>query len=104
MYVRAEQPKRALPFLRAAVRGIGGDLARNSASYRVKLAGVLLDAGEVDEACAEMDAALRACGGISSPRLVCKIRDFQRTAAGIGSALTRECSERIREAVGGDTA
>jgi hypothetical protein len=31
MYVRAEQPKRAVPFLRAAVRGIGGGLARNSA-------------------------------------------------------------------------
>ncbi|WP_240509873.1 hypothetical protein [Streptomyces malaysiense] len=31
MYVRAEQPKRAVPFLRAALRGIGGDLLRNSA-------------------------------------------------------------------------
>lgn len=28
MYVRAEQPKRAVPSLRAAVRGIGGDLVR----------------------------------------------------------------------------
>jgi hypothetical protein len=34
MYVRAEQPERAVPFLRAAVNGIGGGLARNSASYR----------------------------------------------------------------------
>ncbi|MGP4085060.1 hypothetical protein [Streptomyces sp. KR55] len=103
MYVRAEQPRRAVPFLRAAVRGIGGDLARNSASYRVKLAGVLLDAGEVDEACAEMSAVLAACGGISSPRLLGKIREFQRSAAKVDSAVARECGERIREAVRGGT-
>ncbi|MEU5438165.1 hypothetical protein AB0G73_33025 [Streptomyces sp. NPDC020719] len=99
MYVRAEQPKRAVPFLRAAVRGINGDLARNSASYRVKLAGVLLDAGEADEACAEMSAVLTACGGISSPRLLGKIREFQRAASKVDSAAARECGERIRETV-----
>ncbi|WP_367140831.1 MULTISPECIES: helix-turn-helix domain-containing protein [Streptomyces] len=101
MYVRAEQPKQAVPFLRAAVRGIGGELARNSASYRVKLAGVLLAAGEVDEACAEMGAALEASGGIASPRLLGKIREFQRAAAGIDSITARECGERIRETAGG---
>ncbi|GGR72756.1 hypothetical protein GCM10010252_09030 [Streptomyces aureoverticillatus] len=103
MYVRAEQPRRAVPFLRAAVRGIGGDLARNSASYRVKLAGVLLDAGEVDEACGEMSAVLDACGGISSPRLAGKILGFQRAAAGVDSAAALECCERIRDSVRGDT-
>ncbi|MFE0102749.1 hypothetical protein [Streptomyces sp. NPDC059009] len=99
MYVRAERPTRAVPFLRAAVRGIGGDLARNSASYRVKLAGVLLDAGEIDEACAEMGAVLDMCGGISSPRLLGKIREFQRAAARVDSMAARECGERIRETV-----
>ncbi|MEU8581081.1 hypothetical protein [Streptomyces abikoensis] len=103
MYVRAEQPKRAVPFLHAAVRGIGGDLARNSASYRVKLAGVLLVAGEVDEACAEMGAALDVSGGIASPRLLGKIRDFQQAAAGVDSIAARECGERIRETVRGGT-
>ncbi|MFE2044049.1 multiprotein-bridging factor 1 family protein [Streptomyces sp. NPDC059477] len=101
MYVRAEQPKRAVPFLRAAVRGIGGDLARNSASYRVKLAKVLLDAGEFEEACAEMSAVLDVCGGISSPRLMGRIREFEGAAAKADSAAARECGERIREAVGG---
>jgi hypothetical protein len=81
------------------MRCIGGDLARNSASYRVKLAGVLLDAGEVDEACAEMGAVLDACGGISSPRLLGKIREFQRAAARVDGAAARECGERIRETV-----
>lgn len=104
MYVRAEQPKRAVPFLRAAVRGIGGDLARNSASYRVKLARVLLSAGEIDEACAEMSAVLDACDGISSPRLLGKIRGFQRTAAKVDSAAARECGERIRETIRGGVA
>ncbi|GHG75082.1 hypothetical protein [Streptomyces griseocarneus] len=103
MYVRAELPKQAVPFLRAAVRGIGDDLARNSASYRVKLAGVLLAAGEVDEACAEMGAALDASGGIASPRLLGKIRGFQRAAARVDSIAARECGERIRETVRGGT-
>ncbi|WP_241833147.1 hypothetical protein [Streptomyces caatingaensis] len=101
LYVRAEQPKHAVPFLRAAVRGIGGDLARNSASYRVKLACVLLAAGEVDEACGEMRGVLDACGGISSPRLLDKIREFERAAARTDSADARDCSERIRETVQG---
>lgn len=103
LYVRAEQPKRAVPFLRAAVHSISVDLARNSASYRVKLAGVLLYAGEVDEACAEMNAVLESCRGISSPRLLSKIREFQRAAFRVDSAITRECDERIREIVRGST-
>ncbi|MFD9905880.1 hypothetical protein [Streptomyces sp. NPDC059063] len=103
MYVRAEQPKRAVPFLRAAVRGIGDDLARNSASYRVKLAGVLLAAGEVEEGCAEMSAVLDACGGISSPRLAGKLREFQRAAARIDSRAARDCASRMRETVRGST-
>ncbi|MEU7056291.1 hypothetical protein [Streptomyces sp. NPDC046197] len=101
MYVRAGQPKRALPFLRAAVRGISGDLVRNGASYRVKFAGVLLDAGEVDEACAEMGVVLGACDGISSPRLVDRIREFRRTVIGVDSVAARECGERIRETLEG---
>ncbi|MFV2119475.1 hypothetical protein ACE14D_13925 [Streptomyces sp. Act-28] len=104
MYVRAGQPERAVPFLRAAVRGVGGDFARNSAAYRVKLARVLLAAGEADEACAEMSAVLDGCGGISSPRLMGKVEQFRRAAAGVDSTLTRECVERIREiARGGAT-
>ncbi|MFC5724369.1 hypothetical protein ACFP1Z_29870 [Streptomyces gamaensis] len=99
MYVRAEQPKRAVPFLRAAVRAMSGDLARNSASYRVKLAQVLLEAGEVEEACAEMAAVLDACGSIASPRLLDRIRGFQRAVGGIDSAIARECGERMRGSV-----
>ncbi|WP_228981774.1 hypothetical protein [Streptomyces sp. DH12] len=103
MYVRAHQPRRAVPFLRAAVRGIGGDLARNSASYRVKLAGVLLDAGEVDEACAEVSSVLEVCGAISSPRLVGKIRSFGRAVAAVDSIAAHECGERIRHTIRGGT-
>ncbi|MCP3817962.1 hypothetical protein NLX86_07395 [Streptomyces sp. A3M-1-3] len=99
MYVHADQPKRAVPFLRAAVHGIGGGLARNSASYRVKLADVLLAAGEVDEACAEVGGVLDTWGGIASPRLLGKVRAFQRTAAGIDSPTARDCVARIRETV-----
>ncbi|MEV8065173.1 hypothetical protein AB0P32_03320 [Streptomyces sp. NPDC085995] len=101
MYVRAGQPRRAVPFLRAAVSGIGGDLLRNSASYRVRLAGVLLEAGEAEEACAEMTTALDACGGISSPRLLSKVEGFRHAVARIDSAAARECGDRIRETVRG---
>jgi hypothetical protein len=67
----------------------------------VKLAGVLLESGEVDEACAEMSAVLNACDGISSPRLLGKIREFQRAAARVDSTAAWECGERIRETVRG---
>ncbi|MGW2600360.1 hypothetical protein [Streptomyces klenkii] len=104
MYVAAGQPKRAVPFVRAAVRGISGDLVRNSASYRVKLAEVLLDAGEADEACAEMNRVLDACAGISSPRLVRKVLAFRQSAAHVDSRATRACAERIHEMLREDTA
>ncbi|QIJ62943.1 hypothetical protein [Streptomyces sp. JB150] len=99
MYVQAGQPKRAVPFLRAAVRGFGGDLARNSASYRAKLAAVLLDAGEVEEACAEMSTVLEACTGIRSPKLLGRIVAFQRMVSRIDSVEARACGVRIRQAV-----
>ncbi|WP_181787080.1 helix-turn-helix domain-containing protein [Streptomyces phytophilus] len=101
MYVRAGQPKRAVSFLRAAVRGMGGELARNGASYRVRLAGVLLDAGEVDEACAVMNGVLDTWGGISSPRLLSRVTEFQRAAGGLDSVAARACGDRIRETVPG---
>ncbi|MEU7166679.1 hypothetical protein AB0A70_18885 [Streptomyces morookaense] len=104
MYVRAEQPKRAVPFLRAAVRDIDGGLARNSASYRVKLASVLLAAGEVDEACAEMRAVLDVYSGISSPRLEGKVQSFQHAVARIDSATARDCAAHIRDTVRGTPA
>ncbi|MFE5537382.1 hypothetical protein [Streptomyces sp. NPDC056492] len=99
MYMRANQPQRAVPFLRAAVHGIGGGLARNGASYRVRFADALLAAGEVEEACAEVDGVLDTWGGIASPRLVGKVRGFQRSAAEIASRTARDCVARIRETV-----
>ncbi|MER7411448.1 tetratricopeptide repeat protein [Streptomyces cacaoi] len=99
MYLRAERPERALPFLRAAVRGIGSGLARNSASYRIKLASVLLATGEVDEACAEMTTVLDACESISSPRLLGKIGQFQHAIGRFDSVQAHECRDRIRGTV-----
>ncbi|TDC79079.1 hypothetical protein [Streptomyces hainanensis] len=93
--VRAGQPKRAVPFLRAATRGTDGELARNGASYRVRLASVLLETGEVDEACAELSAALDVIDGISSPRLLGRLREFQLAIGRVDCAVARECGERI---------
>ncbi|MFG2880710.1 hypothetical protein ACGFYU_37850 [Streptomyces sp. NPDC048337] len=97
MYMRANQPKRAVPFLRAAVHGIGGGLARNSASYRVRFADALLAAGEVEEACAEVNHVLDTWDGITSPRLLGKVHAFQKSAVGIDSRTARDCVARIRE-------
>ncbi|GAA3378584.1 hypothetical protein GCM10017750_28930 [Streptomyces racemochromogenes] len=99
MYMRANQPGRAVPFLRAAVGGISSGLARNSASYRVKFADALLAAGEIEEACAVVDGVMDAWGDISSPRLLSKVRNFQRSASDIGSRTARDCVVRIRETV-----
>lgn len=100
MYMRANQPARAVPFLRAAVSGIGSGLARNSASYRIRFADALLAAGEIEEACAEVDGVMDVWGGISSPRLLGKVRDFQHSASGIESRAARDCVARIREDLG----
>ncbi|MEU8838980.1 hypothetical protein AB0D97_07570 [Streptomyces roseus] len=99
MYMRARQPKRAVPFLRAAVRGIDGGLARNGASYRVSYAGALLAAGEVEEGCAEMNGVLDTWGAIASPRLLGKVVHFQRSAHEIAGRTARDCVARIRETV-----
>ncbi|MFF5704381.1 hypothetical protein ACFY7H_18045 [Streptomyces sp. NPDC012794] len=99
MYMRANEPQRAVPFLRAAVGGIGSGLARNSASYRVRLANALLAAGEVEEACAEVDGVMDAWGGIASPRLLGKVCEFLRSVSAIDSRTARDCVARIHEAI-----
>ncbi|MFE1767643.1 hypothetical protein ACFW81_25910 [Streptomyces angustmyceticus] len=101
MYVRAENPRRAVPFLRAAVDGLGGSYARNTAWYRSKLACTLLDAGEVEEACTEMAGVLESCGEIASSRLTSRIQGFRKTLNAIDTAAARDASEQIQEAMGG---
>ncbi|MEU1785955.1 hypothetical protein ABZ553_08785 [Streptomyces sparsogenes] len=101
MYVRAGEPRRAVPFLRAAVDGLAGGYARNTAWYRSKLACTLLDAGEVEEACAEMGGVLDAYGEIKSDRLTHRVDAFRETATAIDTAVTRDMSARIREATQG---
>ncbi|WP_424891253.1 hypothetical protein [Streptomyces sp. XH2] len=63
---------------------------------------MLLEAGEADEACAEMSRVLDACVGISSPPLASKVLSFGRTAARLDSKATRDCVARIHEVVRGD--
>ncbi|KAK1179957.1 hypothetical protein B7755_018485 [Streptomyces sp. NBS 14/10] len=102
MYVRAGEPRRAVPFLRAAVDGLAGGYARNTAWYRSKLACTLLDAGEVEEACAEMGGVLDVYGEIKSDRLTQRMDAFCVTATAIDTAVMRDMSARIREAIQGD--
>ncbi|MDJ1133630.1 hypothetical protein [Streptomyces iconiensis] len=110
MYLRTEQPRRALPFLRSAVGGrrsaVGGlesGYTRNSAWYRAKLAGVLLQAEEVEEACAEMHVVLDTQASISSPRLMRRMEAFRRRASVYDTAKAQDCAARIRDTLG-DTA
>lgn len=101
MYVRAEQPRQAIPFLRAAVSRLGNGYGRNTAWYRSKLAGVLLRAGEVEEACAEMHAVLDTHGSITSARLVRRMQSFRQQAACYDTADARDCAARIRDITAG---
>ncbi|GAB2899031.1 hypothetical protein [Streptomyces mayteni] len=94
---RAGQPRRALPFLRATVDGIGGGYTRNTAWYRTRLAQTLLDAGAVEEACAEVTGVLDACGRVSSHRLRRRLHDFAGAATGTGAAVARGPVDRIRD-------
>ncbi|MFE1175110.1 hypothetical protein [Streptomyces sp. NPDC058773] len=101
MYARAGMPQRAVPFLRAAVAGLGGGYARNAAWYRSKLANTLLNAGEVEGACAEMVGVVESCGEIASTRLTRRIQDFQKAVDGIGTTAARDASEQIQETLQG---
>ncbi|WP_338146486.1 hypothetical protein [Streptomyces boncukensis] len=99
MYLRARQPQRAVPFLRSAVSELGSGYSRNTAWYRAKLAGVLLQAGEDEEACAEMGAVLDTCDGITSNRLARRMRTFAHQAERVRTPAARDCAERIHETV-----
>ncbi|MGW7693318.1 hypothetical protein ACWGMA_31410 [Streptomyces asiaticus] len=101
MYVAAGEPRRAVPFLRAAVDGLARGYARNTAWYRSKLACTLLDAGDVEEACAEMGSVLDVYDEIGSDRLTHRMRAFDKTAIALNTAVTRDMSARIREVARG---
>ncbi|MFS7880371.1 hypothetical protein ACEYXF_44590 [Streptomyces asiaticus] len=101
MYVAAGEPRRAVPFLRAAVDGLARGYARNTAWYRSKLACTLLDAGDVEEACAEMGSVLDVYDEIASDRLTHRMRAFDKTAIALNTAVTRDVSARIREVARG---
>ncbi|SEE76461.1 hypothetical protein SAMN05428954_3801 [Streptomyces sp. 2112.3] len=104
MYARAGKPRGAVSFLRAAVDGLGGGYARNTAWYRSKLACALLDAGEAEEACAEMAGVLDSYGEISSSRLTHRLRAFQKTINALGTTAVRDTSDRIHDALRGGCA
>lgn len=101
MYVSAGEPQRAVPFLRAAVDGLAGGYARNTAWYRSKLASTLLDAGDVEEACAEMGSVLDVYEEIDSDRLAQRVQAFHKAVIGIDTAVARDTSVRIRETTQG---
>ncbi|MEU5030021.1 hypothetical protein [Streptomyces milbemycinicus] len=100
-YTREGQPARAVPFLRAAVAGLGGGYTRNTAWYRARLAQTLLDTSEVEEACDEMMGVLDACGGVSSDRLRRRLQAFGEAAVHVDATSARDVIERIRETTRG---
>jgi hypothetical protein len=89
-YLKAGKPKAAVPFLRAAVDGLAAGYARNTALYRARLATVLLQAGEVEEACAQMTLVLAQSGALTSARLASRVTGFRDAAAQIDTAPTRD--------------
>jgi transcriptional regulator with XRE-family HTH domain len=96
-YAQERRPARAVSFLRAAVAGLGGGYARNTAWYRARLAQTLLDMNEAEEACHEMTGVLNGCGNVSSARLDRRLRAFEQSARTFDNPATREMADLIRE-------
>jgi transcriptional regulator with XRE-family HTH domain len=98
-YLAAGKPGAAVPFLRQTVNSLGDGYARNAAHYRAKLALALLDADEVDEACAE---ALQVCAHlerVDSATVDARLREFRTRAAGVDTRCAAEAVERIDTAL-----
>ena len=89
-YLQAGAPKAAVPFLRAAVDGLAAGYARNTALYRARLASVLLQAGEVEEACAQMATVVAKSDALTSARLSARLANFRQAAAVIDTATARD--------------
>lgn len=86
----------AIPFLRSAIDRLGPTYSRNAALYRARLAEVLMNAGEVDEACAEAVASADAAQGMTSTRLADRLRTVASSAAGLDTGVARDCVEELR--------
>ncbi|MER7767707.1 hypothetical protein [Kitasatospora sp. NPDC096140] len=96
-HVETGHPVHAIPFLRSAVNRLGPTYGRNAALYRARLAEVLMKAGEVEEACTEASASADAAQGMTSARLVTRLRTVATSAELIDTASTRDFLERMRE-------
>lgn len=99
-YLDAGRPDRAVPYLQATVRGLGDGYARNAASYRVKLAGALLAAGEVESACAEAEQVADWVDGTGSVKTIRRLRAVRDRLAAVDSSAARATVERIDAVLG----
>jgi len=96
-YENTGQPAAAVPYLRSAVRALGGGYTRNTALYRSRLGRVLAAAGEVEEACAEITTVLDAGNTLHSAKLAEEVIACARVVAGSDTATARELLDRIRD-------
>lgn len=99
-YLDAGRPDRAVPYLQATVRGLGDGYARNAAAYRVKLAGALLAAGEVEQACVEAEQVADWVDGTGSVKTISRLRAVRDRLAAVDSAAARATVERIDAVLG----
>lgn len=99
-YLDAGRPDRAVPYLQATVRGLGDGYARNAAAYRVKLAGALLAAGEVEAACAEAEQVADWVDGTGSVKTIRRLQAVRDRLAAVDSAAARATVERINAVLG----
>ncbi|MER7668602.1 hypothetical protein ABTY61_09035 [Kitasatospora sp. NPDC096128] len=95
-HVETGQLAHAIPFLRSALGQLGPTYSRNAALYRARLAEVLMRAGEVEEACAEVVASASAAMGMASTRLADRLRTVASLAASVDAVMARHCVEELR--------
>jgi hypothetical protein len=73
-----------------AVDALTAGYARNTALYRARLASVLLQAGEVEEACSQMSIVVAHADALTSARLAARMTGFRQAASGIDTATARD--------------
>ncbi|WP_230210282.1 hypothetical protein [Streptomyces kaniharaensis] len=95
-HVEAGQLAHAIPFLRSAVDRLGPAYSRNAALYRARLAEVLMNAGEIEEACAEAVSSAIASQGMTSARLADRLHSVAYSAAQVNTAAAKDCVEELR--------
>lgn len=95
LFAEAGHYKAAVPYVQAALAQQDSTYGRNRALYRLDLAEMLINSGEVDEGCAETISAAGQFGEVASGRVRSKLATVRRRIGQIGTKAAREAAQRL---------